>query len=205
MESDADVVVVQSNVRITMPVLLHPKVRNTALGKWRDQPYLHAHIWRHLFKPSALLQNRTNHWSKHRGEERLIGIHFRTGNYSARWVDPSRHEVGQLVAFLECARQVEKMLQFPANKTRWFLAADAPLEIPEEFAGKVFGPADPETNELNNIVHLDRSQIGDLVVGLVDAWAQWLLLASSDAVILSESVEYVGPNHERKLYEPGSI
>eukprot|EP00397_Hematodinium_sp_SG-2012_P049805 GEMP01057596.1.p1 GENE.GEMP01057596.1~~GEMP01057596.1.p1 ORF type:complete len:185 (+),score=41.08 GEMP01057596.1:174-728(+) len=137
--------------------------------------------------PLALLQNRTNHWSKHRGEERLIGIHFRTGNYSARWVDPSRHEVGQLVAFLECARQVEKMLQFPANKTRWFLAADAPLEIPEEFASKVFGPADPETNELNNIVHLDRSQIGDLVVGLVDAWAQWLLLASSDAVILSES------------------
>jgi len=132
------------------------------------------------------LQNRTNHWSAYR-REYLIGIHFRTGNASQRWNDPGRHQINQLASFFECAYQVEQLLGFPPEKTSWFLATDAPLMVPPEFSDKVFGPADPETKEFNNIVHLDRSAIGDLVVGLVDAWAQWSLLASSNAVILSES------------------
>lgn len=124
--------------------------------------------------------------------ERVIGIQFRAGNYSSdRWRDPIRHSRADLGEFLACAAQVERNLGYDPATTRWLLAADADTKDWPELStlynsGKLRGPHMGEHS--NAVVHLDRSSLALLSVGLADVWAQWLVLGLGvDALVLAAS------------------
>ncbi|CAD7942412.1 unnamed protein product [Amoebophrya sp. A120] len=128
----------------------------------------------------------------------LIGIHFRAGNASSdRWRDPQRHQREELAEFLACASQVESDLRLDPRTTRFFLAADAETEDWPELAdwyesGKLIGPSfhDPVTRQRfsNAVVHLDRSSLALLAVGMAEVWAQWYALGFfTEALVLSAS------------------
>ncbi|CAK0890125.1 unnamed protein product, partial [Prorocentrum cordatum] len=193
-----NVVVLHSNQRISAPLLRSPEAR-AALGagaaaELLATPWLHADLMEVLFEPSPLLAARYAKVSSaaRNGRRRLLAIHFRAGNRSPeRWSDPPRHALADLEAFLLCAAEVEKHLGWQPDEVAWYVASDtAEVEALPLFAqlraqGKIaFLPAGHNDAA---IVHLDRSPMAVAVHGLTDTWAQWLTIASAEAVVLSTS------------------
>merc|ERR1712232_219031 len=123
-------------------------------------------------------------------DRRFIAIHLRTGDIA--W-DPGRHGKEELLPFLECARMAEE--EFIASfgieagemGLPWFLATDstevaqAAARMPEAVSGKLRIPG------AQGRVHIDRSEMGDVLRGTAANYAEWLLFGRAAAVVLSRS------------------
>lgn len=198
-EESANVVVLHGNQRVTAEVLQSSEARaalapSRVASRLLATPYLHADLLELLFEPSQLLAARHQQVSAvaRGGRRHLLAIHFRAGNRSPdKWQDPPRHQLSELDAFLECAAIVESRLGWKDEDVSWYIATDT-VDVQElpKFAelqkrGKLaFLPAGHSDAA---IVHLDRSPMPLVVEGITDTWAQWLTIATSDAVVLSTS------------------
>lgn len=195
-QEEEQVVVMHSNQRVTAAVLQSPEAQ-ALMGPTAKQllgrPYLHAAMLELLFEPSELLAQRHQEVLEAAllGRRKLIAVHFRAGDQSPqRWSDPRRHGLGDLDAFLACAQGLEQRHRWKDSDVAWYLAADTAevgsSSVVNELIkrGKLaFLPGDQDAA----IIHLDRSPLPIAVMGLTDTWAQWLTIASADAVILSAS------------------
>ena len=89
--------------------------------------------------------------------------------------------------FFECAERVQSELGLP-DDTPWFLSTDTPdvyeLDVVKEMErrGKVVRLDDAET-----IVHVDRSEVHDLLKGVLDAYVSYYIFSLAYAVVLSRS------------------
>jgi hypothetical protein len=202
----APAILVSANHREVTSLTTHPALleRAQALGL-RDMPYLFSQVFSLLFEPSALLYARLVRAYEPlfgelaiRGEEvevapaplrkKFIGLHFRAGNHSMdRWWDPPRHHIRDVELFFACATQVERELGLPSD-TVWFLSTDTPdvyeldvvIKLREQ--GKLVRLDDADT-----IVHVDRSDVQELLKGVLDAYVSYYIFSLAYAVILSRS------------------
>jgi len=198
VEEDSPAMVLHSNQRVTMPVLHSAEARTGFTAPVADGllalPFLHAELLELLLEPTPLLANRHAALRKATlaGHRHLVAVHFRAGDRSPeRWSDPPRHSLSELDVFLDCAREAERRLSIPDGDAVWHLAADT-LEVASSTrvqqlsaSGKLtFLP--PDRSDAG-VMHIDRSPLALAAMGIVDTWAQWLLVASAHVAILSAS------------------
>eukprot|EP00435_Cladocopium_sp_Y103_P011106 s2418_g2.t2 len=185
-QEEEQVVVMHSNQRVTAAVLQSPEAQ-ALMGPTAKQllgrPYLHAAMLELLFEPSELLAQRHQEVLEAAllGRRKLIA-------------DPRRHGLGDLDAFLACAQGLEQRHRWKDTDVAWYLAADTAevgsSSVVNELIkrGKLaFLPGDQDAAIATASGMLPRSLVMSLVMGLTDTWAQWLTIASADAVILSAS------------------
>lgn len=151
-------------------------------------PFLIAEAFDVLFRPSPVLQYELDQLREKLGglqERRFIAIHLRTGDIA--W-DPARHGVAELANFLACAKKAEQEVGLPSGpETPWLLSTDsaavaaAAAEVPTARAGKLRVPS------AQGRIHIDRSELTDVLEGTAANYAEYLLFGQAAAVVLSRS------------------
>jgi hypothetical protein len=180
--------IITKNYRMLRSLFEAPALRSRVLelGLPVHAPkFLIAEVFDVLFTPSLVLQSELSELRLSLGlhSRRFIAIHLRTGNIA--W-DPQRHGVEELFNFLACAGKAEKELGFSAD-TPWFLATDSAavaevaMSLPEASSGKLRVPG------AQGRIHIDRSELSDVLSGTVANYAEYLLFGEAAAVILSRS------------------
>jgi len=152
----------------------------------RAPPFLVAEIFDVLFAPSPALRQELaalRHSVGNPEDGRFIAVHLRTGDVA--W-DPARHGKTELSSFLACALKAEQELGLPAD-TPWLLATDS-----AEVAQVAASSAEAASGKLRvpgglGRIHIDRSDMGDVLEGVSANYAEWLLFGHAAAVVLSRS------------------
>lgn len=184
------VLVLQSNQRLTMEILRSTEARalmGTLAEDLAGIPFLHAELLELLFEPTTLLAERfADHWRVATGgRHHVVAIHLRTGNGSPeKWHDPPRHKLSDLNLCIECAALVEQRVGWNGADVAWYVASDT-ADVVKVATGEKLTFLPPDADAA--IVHLDRSAVELTVLGVADTWAQWLVIARADAVVLSTS------------------
>lgn len=184
-----NVLVVTKNYRMLRSMFEAPALRPQALelGLQVQAPnFLIAEVFEMLFMHSPVLKNELGEVRSQLGslrERRFIAIHLRTGNIA--W-DPVRHGVEELKDFLSCAKHAEEELGL-SEDTPWLLATDsadvaeAAQSLPSGRSGKLRIPSS------QGRIHIDRSDLSDVLAGTVANYAEYLLFGQAAAVVLSRS------------------
>ena len=117
----------------------------------------------------------------------VIGLHVRIGG--ARHNDATFLSEDDVVLFIRCAAKIERELGLDAY---WYLASDNERvrSNAQEIINHEFPSLDSETNpklitSSKRVVHMDRGK--PTIEDEMFVFVEWLLLASSDALVLSPS------------------
>eukprot|EP00928_Gymnodinium_smaydae_P013490 TRINITY_DN14918_c0_g1_i2.p1 TRINITY_DN14918_c0_g1~~TRINITY_DN14918_c0_g1_i2.p1 ORF type:complete len:560 (-),score=129.88 TRINITY_DN14918_c0_g1_i2:235-1914(-) len=193
------VLVLSKNYRMLRTLFEAPALRGAAEAVGlpvQAPPFLLADLFDFLFRPAPVLAlglGVLRSWLGDLEDRRFVAIHLRTGDIA--W-DPGRHGKEELPVFLGCAAMAEAALRDAGlagdadadpEGLPWLLATDsiavaeAALELPEAKSGKLRVPG-----ELGRI-HVDRSEMGDVLRGTAANYAEWLLFGRAAAVVLSRS------------------
>jgi len=183
--------VLAMNYRMLRSLFEAPELRPAAAALGLPEhvpPFFVAEVFDALFVPSPGLRREIGRLREALGgleDGRFVAVHLRTGDVA--W-DPARHGKAELQGFLACARQAEAELGLPGGpETPWLLATDsaevaeAAAALPEALAGKLRVPGG------GGRVHIDRSDMGEVIEGVSANYAEWWLFGRAAAVVLSRS------------------
>ncbi|KAF4705591.1 hypothetical protein FOZ63_006765 [Perkinsus olseni] len=163
----------------------------------REVEHLTSEIWRCLFQPAIHLARHIERAMRATfgtdNPSSFIAVHFRSGDGQLdKWWDPKRHGLDTLDEFLACAARVEEELGLSAAHTKWLLSSDTEdvfdTVAVREHGAKIVRLRIDETNEGEEIVHIDRSSdVYHQFTGVTLSYVNYYILQKAAAIVLSRS------------------